>query len=159
MGITQFLDFHIAQGNFSLLACVQLLEELDRVLQYPKFQRYFDDETRIRFVALVAGLGELVDIPDNIPQLLRDPNDDYLIACALAGYADFMISGDKDLLEHCRGINPPATPTKPPEGGSESALAGLAGIARTFHVRAGWKIKRDSRSPTASHCFSLFTSH
>ncbi|MEW5827892.1 MAG: putative toxin-antitoxin system toxin component, PIN family [Chloroflexota bacterium] len=97
--IAQLLDFHLAQGNFNLLACVQLLEELDRVLQYPKFQRYFDGETRLRFVALVAALSESVDMPDDIPQLLRDPKDDYLISCALAGYADFIISGDKDLLE------------------------------------------------------------
>ena len=50
-------------------------------------------------MALVAALSELADLPDDIPRLVRDPNDDYLIACALAGHADFIISGDKDLLE------------------------------------------------------------
>ena len=96
--IANIIDTHLAQENFTLLGCVQLLEELDGVLQYPKFQQYFDDETRLRFVALVSALSELVDIPDQVPRLVRDPKDDYLIACALAGDADFIVSGDKDVL-------------------------------------------------------------
>lgn len=97
--IAQIIDTHLAQEDFTLLGCVQLLEELDRVLQYSKFQRYFDDKTRLRFVALIASLSELVDFPDQVPRLVRDPKDDYLIACALAGKADFLVSGDKDVLE------------------------------------------------------------
>jgi putative PIN family toxin of toxin-antitoxin system len=96
--IAQIIDTHLAQEDFTLLGCVQLLEELDRVLQYSKFQRYFDDKTRLRFVALIASLSELLDIPDQLPRLVRDPKDDYLIACALAGKADFLVSGDKDVL-------------------------------------------------------------
>jgi putative PIN family toxin of toxin-antitoxin system len=97
--IAQILDVHLAHEDFTLLVCPQLLEELDRVLQYTKFQRYFNDETHLRFVALIAALGELVDIPDELPRVVRDPNDDYLIACALTGEADFIISGDKDVLD------------------------------------------------------------
>jgi hypothetical protein len=97
--ITQIIDTHLAQGDFILLGCVQLLEELDRVLQYSKFQQYFDDETRFRFVALISALSELVDIPDELPRLVRDPKDDYLIACTLAGDANFLVSGDKDVLD------------------------------------------------------------
>jgi hypothetical protein len=97
--IAQIIDTHLAQEDFTLLGCVQLLEELDRVLQYSKFQRYFDDKTRLRFVALIASLSELLDIPDQLPRLVRDPKDDYLIACALAGKADFLVSGDKDVLD------------------------------------------------------------
>jgi hypothetical protein len=33
-----------------------------------------------------------------VPRLVHDPKDDYLIACALAGKADFLVSGDKDVL-------------------------------------------------------------
>jgi predicted nucleic acid-binding protein len=44
-------------------------------------------------------LGELVDIPDELPRVVRDPKDDYLIACALSGAADFSISGDQGVLD------------------------------------------------------------
>lgn len=97
--IAKIIDFHLAREDFTLLVCLPLLEELDRVLQYSKFHRYFNDETRLRFVALVAAVGELVDIPDETPRVVRDPKDDYLIACAVAGGADFIISGDKDMLD------------------------------------------------------------
>lgn len=97
--IAKLIDTHLAQENYTLLGCIQLLEELDRVLQYSKFQRYFDDKTRLRFVALVAALSHMVDVPDEVPQLVRDPKDDYLIACALIGKADFLVSGDKDVLD------------------------------------------------------------
>jgi putative PIN family toxin of toxin-antitoxin system len=97
--IAQIIDVHLAHEDFTLLICTQLLEELDRVLQYTRFQRYFNNETRLRFIALIAALGELVDVPDEAPRILRDPKDDYLIACALAGNADFLVSGDKDVLE------------------------------------------------------------
>ena len=97
--IAQILDVHLAREDFTLLVCPQMLEELNRVLQYPKFQRYFNDEIRLRFVALIAALGELVDIPDELPRVVRDPKDDYLIACALAGEADLILSGDKDVLD------------------------------------------------------------
>jgi putative PIN family toxin of toxin-antitoxin system len=97
--IAQILDVHLAREDFTLLVCPQMLEELNRVLQYPKLQRYFNDEIRLRFVALIAALGELVDVPDELPRLVRDPKDDYLIACALAGGADLILSGDKDVLD------------------------------------------------------------
>jgi len=97
--IARIINVHLAGEDFTLLACVQLLEELERVLQYPKFRSYFTRETGLHFLALVISLSELVDVPDEVPHIVRDPKDDYLIACALAGTADFIVSGDKDLLE------------------------------------------------------------
>jgi putative PIN family toxin of toxin-antitoxin system len=97
--IARIIDTHLAHEDFTLLICVQLLEELEHVLQYHKFRQYFTGETEMRFVALIASVSELVDVPDEVPHIVRDPKDDYLIACALAGAADFIVSGDKDFLD------------------------------------------------------------
>jgi len=35
---------------------------------------------------------------DQVPRFIRDPKDDYLIACVLAGKADFLVSGDEHVL-------------------------------------------------------------
>jgi len=96
--IATLIDKHLGQGDFSLVTVPELLEELNRVLRYPKLQRYFSEEERKHFVALIMALSECVDLPDNIPSVCRDPDDDRMIACAVAGRADVIVSGDNDLL-------------------------------------------------------------
>ncbi len=97
--IATLIDTHLAQEHFILLTAPVLLEELARVLHYPRLQRYYDAATRDRFVALIAALSEVVELPaDDIPSISRDPDDDRIIACAVVGRADVIVSGDKDLL-------------------------------------------------------------
>lgn len=96
--ISTLIDTHLAQEHFTLLTAPALLEELARVLRYPRLQRYYDGATRDRFVALIAALSEIVELPDDIPSISRDPDDDRVIACAVVGRADVIVSGDKDLL-------------------------------------------------------------
>ena len=97
--IAELIDTYLARGDFVLLTSHAMLEELDRVLQYPRLHRYYDAQTCIRFVALVASLGEIVDVPEEVPRICRDPDDDWVIACAVAGDADVIVSGDRDLLD------------------------------------------------------------
>jgi putative PIN family toxin of toxin-antitoxin system len=96
--IATLIDHHLARDDIVLVTAPELLAELDRVLTYPKLQRYYTDEERARFVALVMALGEVVDLPETIPRICRDPDDDRLIACAVVGEADVIVSGDDDLL-------------------------------------------------------------
>ena len=52
--------------------------------------------------ALVLGYAELATlvVPATIPPtILRDPDDDAVLACALAANADLVVSGDHDLLD------------------------------------------------------------
>jgi predicted nucleic acid-binding protein len=44
------------------------------------------------YIAAVA----LVE-PTELPRILRDPQDDHVLACALAAQADLIVSGDADL--------------------------------------------------------------
>jgi putative PIN family toxin of toxin-antitoxin system len=81
-----------------LVTAPGLLAELDRVLSYPKQQRYYCGEAHLRFVALVMALGDVVELPEVIPRISRDPDDDQVIVCAVAGQADVIVSGDDDLL-------------------------------------------------------------
>lgn len=101
--IATLIDEYLAQERLIMLTAPALLQELDRVLRYPRLQRYYDAAARDRFVALVAVLSELVDLPDEIPPICRDPDDDRVIACAVIGRADAIVSGDKDLL-HLRQV-------------------------------------------------------
>ncbi len=92
------MDTHLAQEHFVLLTTPVLLKELERVLDYPKLQRYFNDTQRKRFIALIMALGEVIALPASVPEICRDRDDDWVIACAVAGRADVIVSGDRDLL-------------------------------------------------------------
>ena len=97
--MAELIDVYLAHGDYALLTSHVMLDELDRVLQYPRLHRYYDAETRVGFVALVAAMGEIVDVPEAVPRICRDPDDDWIIACAVAGDADVIVSGDRDLLD------------------------------------------------------------
>ena len=96
--IATLLDVHLAEEHFILITAPELLAELSRVLRYPRLERYYDTATRDRFVALIAALSEVVALPETIPPISRDPDDDRVIACAVVGRANVIVSGDKDLL-------------------------------------------------------------
>lgn len=96
--IATLIDERLSQERCSLVTAAVLLEELERVLRYPRLQRYYSEETRTRYVALIAALSELVELPESVPSICRDPDDDWVIACAVIGEADYIVSGDCDLL-------------------------------------------------------------
>lgn len=96
--LATLLDVHLVAGHFTLITATALLQELARVLHYPRLQRYYDAPQRDRFVALVAALSEVVELPADIPAICCDPDNDRVIACAVVGRADVIVSGDKDLL-------------------------------------------------------------
>lgn len=77
-----------------------LIDELTHTLGYPKFSaRIQHAGTDIdTLVGRYTALASLV-LPRATPRVVeRDPDDDHVIACALAAKAQLIVSGDKDLL-------------------------------------------------------------
>lgn len=96
--IATLIDVHLRKEDFQLITAHPLLKELERVLAYQKIKKYLKDEERLRFLALVAAVSEIVTLPPDIPKISRDPDDHFRIACAVVGEADVLVSGDQDLL-------------------------------------------------------------
>lgn len=96
---SQLLDICV-RGRVILLTSSELLQELEDVLHrdYIK-QRYEVAEQRIR--AFLTDLRDATEptipLPD-LPLHSRDPKDDKLLALALGGNAEYLITGDNDLL-------------------------------------------------------------
>lgn len=98
------------QERFELVASPALLEELREVLARPKLRRWVSAQAA---TAYLAGLGHdvlLIADPPLIPGLTPDPDDDYLVALARAAGADYLVSGDRHLLELTDPEPPVLTP-------------------------------------------------
>ncbi len=54
----------ILDGEFELVVCREQLRELARVLAYPKFK--FNEEQRLKFMAIVYSVATVVDISGNV---------------------------------------------------------------------------------------------
>lgn len=86
------------EGHFELLTSAAQLDELRRVTRYPKI--------RERLAPALAGrlINDVRDLAVLLPALpvvtaSPDPSDNYLLAMAATGAADFLVTGDKrDLL-------------------------------------------------------------
>jgi len=96
--ISVLIDQHLREEAFVNITAAELLQELERVLQYPKLQNYLHADECARFLALVMALSQVVELPDQIPSICPDPDDDRVIACAVVGDADVIVSGDQHLL-------------------------------------------------------------
>jgi putative PIN family toxin of toxin-antitoxin system len=71
-----------------------ILDEMERIL-YAKFKLTRQKARATR--RIVARLSEIVE-PTVIEAICRDPADDHILAAALLGRADQIVTGDKDLL-------------------------------------------------------------
>lgn len=86
-------------GRFELVISPALLDELRDVLHRPKFRRWISGAVAREFVDGLADDAVVLDGPPALPGVSPDPDDDYLIALARAAGADYLVSGDRHLLE------------------------------------------------------------
>jgi uncharacterized protein len=85
-------------GEFELVVCEMLLEELERTMAYTKIAARVNANDRVEFVRVVRELAELVPDPSEPPQFpSADPGDDYLLALAARERMP-LVSGDAHLL-------------------------------------------------------------
>lgn len=96
------------QGEFDLYLSDDILDETTRVLRTSERNRRrykYPDEAIVLFCRSLGRFAMLVSDP---PQLtvVRDPNDDMVVACAVKAGADYIVSRDHDLrvLESYQGI-------------------------------------------------------
>jgi putative PIN family toxin of toxin-antitoxin system len=90
---------HLRHGRYTLLYADPLLDELVAKLALPQIRGkyHLDDEDVETVLALILLRGELV-VPQRRITVCRDPQDDIVLEVAVEGQADFIVTGDNDLL-------------------------------------------------------------
>ena len=96
------LDF-----DFEAIICPRLIDEFRDALGNKYFQERFDPDDLAEIVANVEEAAVAHEDPKEIEAVLRDPDDDYLVALAREAGTEAIVTGDRDLLDHA-GLQPPA---------------------------------------------------
>lgn len=87
------------RGRFDLVLSPPILEELSRALFYEKLQRFrwMSEEEVVALLQALAQASELVSGRMAV-KASRDPEDDKFLAAAIEGDAEYVVTGDRDLL-------------------------------------------------------------
>ena len=88
------------ETRFEIALSLEQLQEIARVLAYPKIRRRlkWDDQAIGQFVKQLYVRVELVDLTGIAADVPSDPDDVVILATLIAAKADFLITGDADLL-------------------------------------------------------------
>jgi putative PIN family toxin of toxin-antitoxin system len=86
-----------ARSLGSLLFSEATFQELQITLSRSKFDRYVSLQVRSEFIFRLRLASELVEILERV-DLCRDEKDNKFLEVAINGRADYLITGDNDLL-------------------------------------------------------------
>jgi putative PIN family toxin of toxin-antitoxin system len=85
------------RGDLRLCISEEMLSELGAVLQRPKFG--FPVTMVNQILSELAAIAELVVPSEEVSQINSDPADNRVLECAVEAGAEYVMSGDKHLLE------------------------------------------------------------
>jgi putative PIN family toxin of toxin-antitoxin system len=85
-------------NNITLLFSDELLEEFIAVAKRPKFKNYFSQQDLISLLAVVNEHAVFINVNSDVAEC-RDEKDNFLLSLAKDGKADYLLTGDKDLLD------------------------------------------------------------
>ncbi len=87
----------VIAGEFELILSYKQLNELLRVLNYPKFK--FTDEQKDRFLSILLEVAILVKTESEVDVIKEDPNDNVILEPTNEMKIDYIISGNDHLLK------------------------------------------------------------
>lgn len=96
----QLLDAWL-EGSYILVSSLYQVQELNHVLSYPRISGHLTltGPELDAILAAVLSEAEIVEGELDLAGATRDPKDDPLLAAALLGKVDYLVSGDRDLLD------------------------------------------------------------
>tara|TARA_R110002050_G_scaffold158191_2_gene286996 strand:+ start:22634 stop:23044 length:411 start_codon:yes stop_codon:yes gene_type:complete len=91
------IDELIENRKIILIFSNELLEEFIDVVSRPKFKKYFTKKDVEKILEYFVNFGELARVTSDI-KICRDEKDNFLLNLSVDSKADYLITGDKDLL-------------------------------------------------------------
>lgn len=93
----QYLKPILTNSNIKIFICNEIIDEYRDVICRPKIKKYISDQ-RIKETIEIIKLSTILEKRISKVQHSRDKDDDFLLAFSNDIKADYIITGDKDLL-------------------------------------------------------------
>jgi putative PIN family toxin of toxin-antitoxin system len=87
----------LTNKNLTILFSNEILKEFNQVIIRPKFKNIINQQQVTRFINLIIYKIENIEIKSTT-EGSRDPNDNFLLSLCVDGKADYLLTGDMDLL-------------------------------------------------------------
>ncbi|WP_375467950.1 putative toxin-antitoxin system toxin component, PIN family [uncultured Nostoc sp.] len=88
----------LLEERIQVVVSEEILEEIILVTQRPKLQKYFPLNKVDELIQILRTIGLFINITSEV-YLCRDAKDNYLLALAKDSDANFLLTGDKNLLK------------------------------------------------------------
>jgi hypothetical protein len=92
------LQKHINSKDIIIATCEEQILELVEVFKKPKIKKHFSQEQVDDFMELLVESSESVTLKTKL-DICRDPKDNYIVSLCIDSKANYLITGDFDLLE------------------------------------------------------------
>lgn len=87
----------LSDERATLVSSQQSIDEFTSVASRPKFRKYISERQITAVLSFILQKAQIYPL-ENIPSRCRDPKDDYLLELAVVSGADYLLTGDDDLL-------------------------------------------------------------
>jgi uncharacterized protein len=91
------LDALLSSGTVRLLFSMELVAEIQETIRKPKLRKFFTGYALEEMLVTLAPYVDFIDVESKVATC-RDPKDNFLLALAKDGQADYLITGDQDIL-------------------------------------------------------------
>lgn len=91
------LDKHLRTNEVRFLFSEELLNEFLEVVNRPKLKKYFSDKDLATLLDTINHHADFIEVTAHV-DVCRDKKDNFLLALCEDGKADYLITGDEDLL-------------------------------------------------------------
>ena len=95
--LLQGMDEKILSKEIKVVVSVEMLKELSEVASRPKFKNIFTAKRIKELFSLLDSYATVVS-PSQKVNVCRDGKDNFLLEVAIEGEADYLVTGDEDLL-------------------------------------------------------------
>jgi hypothetical protein len=89
------------EGEYDVLLTQPIVDEILRVTGYERIQKKYAKvrENRLEFVALISDQAEWIEPKERLDVIAADESDNRYVECAVAGNAQYIVTGDDHLLD------------------------------------------------------------